>query len=394
MCNVERQSARRYTSAHSGIQGIICRSMSITFENISKSVNGKTVLNDVSMQIEDGAFIALLGQTGAGKTSLLRILAGIDKPDTGRIFFDGEDVTRLSVQQRKIAFVYQQFINYPSLTVYENIASPLRVVRPRLGASEIDKRVSETAELLGLTHILQHRPEEISGGQQQRTAIARALVKGAKHIFLDEPLANLDYKLREELRGELKRIFRDRGGAVVYATPEPIDALSMATHVGMMHEGTLLQYGRAREVYENPLSEEVGAFFSFPSMNILYCQIETDQGISQIRVSDEFVFPVPEKFGALGEGPYRLGLRAHNLRTSRESERDVCFTGTVELAEVVGSDTEMHLKHDAQNLILLTPELKRVALGETLDVFLNPDDCFLFRADSGIRIAAQPAGTR
>jgi glycerol transport system ATP-binding protein len=361
--------------------------MGITAEHITKKIHGVSILKDVSLTVEDGSFAVLLGATGAGKTALLRILAGIDFPDEGRVLYDGVDVTRTPVRKRGIAFVYQQFVNYPSLTVYENIASPLRVARPKIPKSDIDRRVRETAELLGLSEILQHRPEEVSGGQRQRTAIARALAKDTQYIFLDEPLANLDYKLREELRGELKRIFRDRGGAVMYATPEPVDALSMASHVGFMRNGDLVQFGVARDVYENPASDTVGAYFSYPAMNILDCQVERRDDQTWIAATEDLAFPAPKQYAEIPEGQYRLGLRAHTLHTRPSPGNAIRFSGEVELAEVVGSDTEIHLQHEDIELILLSPELHRRTPGETMDVFLDPSQCYLFDDDTGERIA-------
>jgi glycerol transport system ATP-binding protein len=357
--------------------------MGITVENISKSSQGHSVLNDVSFQVADGDFATLLGATGSGKTTLLRIIAGIERPDTGRILFDDIDVTKLAVQKREVAFVYQQFVNYPSLTIFENIASPLRIAKNSLSKSEINSKVEEAAELLGLSTVLNHRPEEISGGQQQRTAIARALVKGSRYIFLDEPLANLDYKLREELRGELKRIFRDRGGSVIYATPEPIDALSMATHIGYMQNGEILQYGPTRAVYEQPATAEVGAYFSYPSMNIVTCTCSHREGLAWIHVSDELQFSWPDKQATIAEGTYSLGIRSHTIQATKTSENDIAFSSTVQLAEVVGSDTEIHLKHEDNSLIALIPSIVSHPLGEELQLHLDPTQCYLFDLDSG-----------
>lgn len=190
--------------------------MSVTLDHVSRVVDGVTTIRDVSLTLERGTLSVLLGPTLSGKTSIMRLLAGLDKPTTGRVLVDGKDVTGADVRQRSVAMVYQQFINYPSLTVYENIASPLRVQgKPR---EEIEKRVAEAARLLRLEPYLKRTPLQLSGGQQQRTAIARALVKGADLVLLDEPLANLDYKLREELRAELPRIFEASGAIFVYAT--------------------------------------------------------------------------------------------------------------------------------------------------------------------------------
>ena len=357
--------------------------MGIVVDGISKSNQGHSVLTDVSFEVADGDFATLLGATGSGKTTLLRIIAGIERPDSGRVFFDHVDVTNMAVQKREVAFVYQQFVNYPSLTVFENIASPLRVSKQRPSKSDISTKVEEAAELLGLTWVLTHRPEEISGGQQQRTAIARALVKGSRYIFLDEPLANLDYKLREELRGELKRIFRDRGGSVIYATPEPVDALSMATHVGYMQGGEILQYGLTREVYERPATVDVGAYFSYPSMNILECECEKREGRAWIRVSEELAFAWPDVGAEIEAGPLSLGVRAHTVQPGSGSDGDVRFTSTVQLAEVVGSDTEIHLEHDGHSLIALVPSIVSHPLGEEIQMCLDPTQCYLFDRESG-----------
>ena len=358
--------------------------MGITAEHLSKSIRGHAIIEDISFDVNDGDFATLLGATGSGKTSLLRLIAGIDRPDTGRVLYDGVDVTNLPVQKRSVAFVYQQFVNYPSLTVFENIASPLRVNKPAPSHSEIKKRVEEVSGLLGLRHVLKHRPEEISGGQQQRTAIARALIKDSKFMFLDEPLANLDYKLREELRGELKRIFRERGGCAIYATPEPVDALSMASHVGYMQGGRLVQYGPTQEVYRQPCHRDVGAYFSYPEMNILPAEAVQLDGRPHLVISDALRFPWPFDTGSFSPGACLVGFRAHAMRTGDAAQSsDVSFTGTIDLAEVVGSDTEVHLRHGEHHLVSLVPSLKIFPLGSEARFCLSPQDCYLFDAKSG-----------
>src|SRR3954462_6185194 len=197
--------------------------MSVMLERVTRTVDGIPTIRDVSLTLERGTLSVLLGPTLSGKTSIMRLLAGLDRPTSGRVLVDGKDVTGFDVRQRSVAMVYQQFINYPSLSVYENIASPLRVQgKPR---AEIEHRVAEAVRLLRLEPYLKRTPLQLSGGQQQRTAIARALVKGAGLVLLDEPLANLDYKLREELRTELPRIFEASGAIFVYATTEPSEAL-------------------------------------------------------------------------------------------------------------------------------------------------------------------------
>ena len=209
--------------------------MTFVLENISLSVGQETVIDDVSLTLDQSSMNVLLGPTLSGKTTLMRLMAGLDRPTTGRLIESGMDVTNVPVRRRSVAMVYQQFVNYPSLTVYENIASPLRVAR--VGRAEIDARVNEAARLLRLDNLLQRLPAQLSGGQQQRTAIARALVKRAKLVLLDEPLANLDYKLREEL----PRIFAQTGAVLVYATTEPTEALLLAGTTITLHEGRVSQ---------------------------------------------------------------------------------------------------------------------------------------------------------
>jgi glycerol transport system ATP-binding protein len=352
--------------------------MGITVENVWKSYEGNAALRGVSLDLTDGSFVTLLGETGAGKTTLLRIMCGIDRPDRGRVYYDGRDVTRVAVQKRDVAMVYQEFVNYPSMTLYENIASPLRIAAKKLSGSEIDRAVRQSAELLGLSGVLGHYPEEVSGGQKQRTAIARALAKDTKFIFLDEPLANLDYKLREELRGELKTILSRKGGLVVYATPEPVDALSMSSHVAYLEDGCLYQFGTLEEVYRTPAYVEVGSYFSYPTMNVMRARIVRDQDRTLLRASDEIVVDVSAFRERLREEDYLMGVRAYNLYTSRIKEGMVYFRAEVELSEELGSDTELHIRHQDLRLIVLMQEVVRYPPGTEIDVYLDPTRIFLF----------------
>jgi glycerol transport system ATP-binding protein len=356
--------------------------MGITVEHVTKIWKGKPYLKDVSLEIQDGDFVTFLGQTGAGKTTLLRILAGIEKPDKGRVLVDGKDVTGIAVQQRSVAMVYQQFINYPSFTIYENIASPLRVAKTKMSEAEIDRKVRDTAALLGLTAVLGHLPEEVSGGQKQRTAIARALAKDADLIILDEPLANLDYKLREELRGELKRIFAKRHGAIVYATPEPVDALSMATKVGFMYQGELMQFGKTREVYENPLCVEVGEYFSYPTMNIFPCAKRSDGGKTVLAATDQLQIDVTSLRDRLPKGEYLVGIHAYALSTEKRGGDLLAIKATLELSEVVGSDTEIHLDHKGIRFVVLMQNIASYEIGTEVTVYLEPDRFFIFDKDT------------
>src|ERR1700754_941536 len=281
--------------------------MSVTLERVIRSVDGVPHIRDVSLTLERGTLSVLLGPTLSGKTSIMRLLAGLDKPSSGRVLVDGKDVTGFDVRKRSVAMVYQQFINYPSLTVYENIASPLRVQgRPR---AEIEKRVQEAAKLLRLEPFLARTPLQLSGGQQQRTAIARALVKGADLVLLDEPLANLDYKLREELRTELPRIFEASGAIFVYATTEPSEALLLGGRTICMWEGDVLQAGDTTKVYRQPDSIRVAELFSDPPLNTM--AIEKTSG--SVQYAGGVAAPAAGLYTKLADGAYRVGFRAHQL---------------------------------------------------------------------------------
>ncbi len=360
--------------------------MSLVLDNVHKTVGGETHIDGVSLELADASLCVLIGPTQAGKTSLMRLMAGLDRPARGRVLVDGTDVTGASVRRRSVAMVYQQFINYPSFTVYDNIASPLR--RAGLGRAEIDRRVREAAEILKLTELLERLPAELSGGQQQRTALARALVKDAELLLLDEPLLNLDYKLREELRTELQHIFRDRESIVVYATTEPLEALLLGGHTAVLDEGRLLQFGPTVEVFHNPSSERVGRIFSDPPMNMIDGVVEAGRA----RLGAGLSLPLAGHLATLAPGGHRFGVRSNHLRTARSSERDVEFEAAVELAEISGSETFVHAAFHDVSWVMQEQGVRSFGLGDTVRVFLDPDDVFAFSAQ-GQLIAAPPRGS-
>src|SRR5436305_13837754 len=284
--------------------------MTVTLEKVTRAVDGIPTIRDVSLTLERGTLSVLLGPTLAGKTSIMRLLAGLDKPSSGRVLVDGRDVTGLDVRKRSVAMVYQQFINYPSLSVYENIASPLRVQRKPRG--EIESRVREAARLLKLEPYLNRTPLQLSGGQQQRTAIARALVKGADLVLLDEPLANLDYKLREELRTELPRIFEASGAIFVYATTEPSEALLLGGRTLCMLEGEVLQAGDTAKVYRHPDTLRVAQVFSDPPLNI----VGVKKSSGSVQYAGGVQAPASGLYAGLADGTYRVGFRAHQIEVA------------------------------------------------------------------------------
>jgi glycerol transport system ATP-binding protein len=362
--------------------------MGITVQNIRKSYGGSVVLNGLSLELPSQSFTSILAPTGSGKTTLLRIMAGIEKPDSGRVLYDGVDVTDVPVQKRKISMVYQEFINYPSMTAYENIASPLRVSREKHPAKEIDRKVREIAGLLKIGHVLEHLPEELSGGEKQRTAIARALIKGSEFIFLDEPLANLDYKLREELRGELKTVFK--GTTIVYATPEPVDALSMSTHVGFLHEGRIVQFGKIHDVYQRPMYVEVGRYFNEPPTNMLEGYIVRKRGSLTLKLTGELEIDV-ERFSDYLKGEeYVVGIRPQDLSITQDRLHMIPFDTMVDFTEIVGSFTTLHLLHQDRNLgiVIYQPE-KSHRRGDRLKVYLDPQSLYIYEKATKKLVIAQ-----
>src|SRR5690349_11279527 len=239
--------------------------MELTLERVEQRVGAEVHLYPLDLTLVPLAVTVLLGATQAGKTTLMRVMAGLDTPSKGRVIADGADVTGMPVRERNVAMVYQQFINYPSMTVADNIASPLKL----RGEKNIDARVKELAAKLHIEPFLKRLPAELSGGQQQRVALARALAKNAPLMLLDEPLVNLDYKLREELRDELSQLFAAGQSTVVYATTEPTEALLLGGYTAVLDAGELLQYGPTADVFRRPRSLRVARAFSDPPMNLV-----------------------------------------------------------------------------------------------------------------------------
>ena len=357
--------------------------MSIKLDNVSKSVGRDQHLVDIDLTFEPGNLYVLFGLTLAGKTSLMRLMANLDRPSQGRVLVNGEDMTDNSVRERSVAMVYQQFINYPAFTVYDNIASPLRI--KGLKKSLMDGKVKETAAMLRIDHLLDRLPAELSGGQQQRVAIARALVKEADLLLLDEPLVNLDYKLREELREELKSIFQRGKAIVVYATTEPGEALLLGGNTVVLDEGRVLQAGPTLDVFHRPASVRVTQVFSEPPMNLADATIEG----GRFRLTNDIEGPLPDHLTNIEEGPYRLGFRAHHAGLARGDDSDIEIPAIADLAEVSGSETFIHLKHGGEDWVVLEEGVHSLRIGETIKVYVKPNRLFLFGKDD--KLKASPA---
>jgi len=352
--------------------------MQLSLEGIAQQVGSQAYLYPMSLAPTPGAVTILLGSTQAGKTSLMRIMAGLDKPSAGRVMVDGIDVTGVQVRERNVSMVYQQFINYPSLTVFDNIASPLRLRRD--GRDQIDERVRGLAGRLHIEHLLARYPSELSGGQQQRVALARALAKNAPLMLLDEPLVNLDYKLREELREELTHLFAQGDATVIYATTEPAEALLLGGYTAVLDAGELLQYGPTPEVFHYPASLRVARAFSDPPMNL----VEGVLSAGRVTLPGNVVIPLQGVDAP--DGPVTLGVRAAALRL-RSVPGAIEIPGKVALAELSGSDTFVHLDTSAGNLVAQFAGVLDLQLGAPLSLHIEPGQLYLFN-QAGLRIHA------
>jgi glycerol transport system ATP-binding protein len=350
--------------------------MQLTLEGISKKVGPQTWLYEMSMAPRSGAVTVLLGATQAGKTSLMRIMAGLDVPSSGRVLVDGVNVVGVPVRERNVAMVYQQFINYPSLRVRDNIASPLKL----RGEKNIEQRVRELAEKLHIELFLERYPAELSGGQQQRVALARALAKGAPLMLLDEPLVNLDYKLREELREELSALFAAGDSSVIYATTEPGEALLLGGYTAVLDAGELLQYGPTAEVFHKPKSLRVARAFSDPPMNLLRASAGADA--VQLDGGSSLAIRLP----ATASQRLTVGMRASALRVRAETG-DVALPGKVELAEISGSDTFVHVATLVGELVAQITGVHHFGLGAPVTLYFNPAQVYVFDAQGLLLLA-------
>ena len=371
--------------------------------NIARRVDSHNALQDISLELKRGELNILLVPTLSGKTSLMRVMAGLDRPDSGELTFDGESVIGVPVQRRELAMVYQQFINYPSLSVYENIASPLRVAG--LDKQEIEARVAQAAQLLKLEPYLNRKPANLSGGQQQRVALARALVKRASLVLLDEPLANLDYKLREELRAELPVLFAELGAVLVYATTEPSEALVLGGKTACLNRGRVEQFGPTLDLYRDPDTLMAARLFSDPPLNSL----ALSRGNGGLRFAGaEQALPAAvtaELVNALPadevESTLTLAVRGHHLRlgsdvahasepSARESLIEV--RGTVDVTEITGSESFVHFTFMGQPWVALLDGIHAFPGGAAITLYARPHDCFLFNTQTGKRVRKLSGG--
>ncbi len=355
--------------------------MALIMQNIDIRENGIAHLDNVNLTFRRGGLYTVLGRTLAGKTTLLRSIAGLQQPQKGALTLHGNDYLQLPVWKRRVAMVYQQFINYPHLNVLANVAFPLR--RAGVPRAEAQKRAREVLGKVGLADYEKRRPSTLSGGQQQRVALARALVKSAEILLLDEPLVNLDYKLREQLREEFQNIFQGQDDAiVVYATTEPAEAIQLGHEMIVMDQGAVIQQGEPLAVFNAPASIRCAEIINDPPMNIFNGSIAK----GGIQLQGGVRLPVPVYMSHLPEGPYRFGLQAADLCIGD------MIGSKVELSEISGSQTILHLRGDIGPFILYEDGVCQHAIGDTVHVNINYDRIYSFTVEGDLITA--PAATQ
>lgn len=327
----------------------------VVLENVTKTFGTQVALDNVSLTVPHGSFVVLLGPTGVGKTTTLRMVSGLDHPDSGEVYIDGQPMRGLTPAQRNVAMVFQQYSLYPHLTVRQNLEFPLKSPLLKTPPDEIARKVKAIAEVLQISHKLDNKATALSGGEMQRVSIGRALVRNPRIYLMDEPLSSLDAKLRADLRIELKRIQADSGATLLYVTHDQIEAMTMATHVGVLHHGKLVQFGSPREVYENPVSVYAATRLGQPRINFLPADL----------------------FPAAPRGAVTIGLRPEHIA------QGVGEDSLVTRVEHLGDQTRLHLSFRNHDLVTVTDAHTGLRSGDIVKI--QPDKPLYFDAD-GLRL--------
>lgn len=351
--------------------------MSIHLKDINLAKRRNCSLQDINLTFEPGSLNILLGMRGlaSGKTSLLRVIAGLDKPTSGKVFFNQVEMTSLSVQMRNVAFVHQQFINYPHLTVRENISSPLQVAK--VPKALVDKKVAVIAKQLNIYDCLDRLPTELSGGQMQRTALARALVKDASVILLDEPLLNLDYKLREALRNDLRVLLKNTSTVAVYATNDPNDALALGGKVYLLDDGKLIQEGPISQVYREPCNLAAAKMLNDPEINLFEGAVNENE----LVFSSQLYFPKSKAFAGLSPGKYTFGIKPSHLSLLPSNDDDFEFSMRVDLADISGSETFIHISNRELAFLVHVAGVHTYRIDAPIKIYLPLHKMFVFDKD-------------
>lgn len=345
--------------------------MKVEIRNLTKRFGDLVAVNDVSLTVEDGEFLTLVGPSGCGKSTMLRCITGLEQPSSGSILFDGTDVTDRSPQERGVALVFQNYALYPHMTGRRNMSFALE--DQGISDAEIESRIQETAEMLGIDGHLHKKPEELSGGQKQRVALGRSLVRNPEIILMDEPLSNLDAKLRIELRAELQKIHQELGTTTVYVTHDQEEAMTMSDRIVVLDDGVIQQVSPPEDAYNRPVNRFVAEFIGSPSMNFFSCSLDDGQ-----ITGGPFEFDVPESLDAT---PSTLGIRPEDL-ILEATDRDTRATGTVTVFEHIGPYNVVYLDvEETGEVVAQVPAGQYFDVGETVTISVRDERLHLFDAD-------------
>ena len=359
----------------------------VTLDTLRKEFDRGTVVavDDLDLEIDDGEFVTVVGPSGCGKTTTLRMVAGLEEPTSGTVHFDDEDVTDIHAKERPVAMVFQNYALYPHKTVRQNMAFGLKM-STEMSTEERHERVREMAEMMGIEDLLDDKPDELSGGQKQRVALGRAIAREPEVFLFDEPLSNLDAKLRTEMRAEIQKLQKEFGVTAMYVTHDQEEAMTMGDRLAILNDGELQQVGRPTEVYQNPVNEFVAGFIGSPSMNFLDVDVETDGTAATIRdESSGHAFTLSRDYVAghdLESGRYTLGVRPENIGVVEEPTGDETLAATVEVVEPIGSDNYVHLGVNDDFLARSPADVKPEA-GDEVGVVFEEADLHLFDAETG-----------
>ena len=352
----------------------------VKIRSLSKAFGGTVAVRDLDLDIADNSFVVLLGPSGCGKTTTLRCIAGLEKPDKGEIYVGDELVNDLAPKDRDVAMVFQSYALYPHMTVYDNMAFPLKL--RKIPKEDIKKRVLETAELLRITNLLDRKPKQLSGGERQRTALGRAIVRNPKVFLMDEPLSNLDAKLRVYMRVELKRLQKEIGVTTIYVTHDQVEAMTMADKVAIMNNGLLQQFGGSSEIFDRPASLFVAGFIGSPPMNLVDCTlIEKDENAYLDAAA--FVVPIPNDVRDVVRDKAQgselvLGVRPENVILTKKRTPETLTEGEVYTTEPLGSETIIDLKIGEDIIKSRVAPDFLVDPGDRLSISINPERTHIF----------------
>ncbi len=364
--------------------------MSVRFEQVGKQFGEFAALTDFSLDVTDGEFMVLLGPSGCGKTTALRILAGLEEPSEGRVFIAGQDVTSVPPKRRDIAMVFQNYALYPHMSVYDNIAFALRL--RHIARHDVDRAVREAADLLGLGELLRRKPGQLSGGQRQRVALGRAIVRRPRAFLMDEPLSNLDAKLRAQTRLELIRLHRRLQTTTLYVTHDQVEAMTMGQRIAVMERGRLQQVGTPAEIYARPANLFVAGFIGIPTMTFFAGPVrQSDGGLAIASDSVEFRFDgaLADRVRAAGVAEATVGVRPEHFMPEEELGAHAAaasFAATVDVIESLGNEQHVTLLVDGRSVVARLSADARLTQGETHRFAVAPERLVVFDSATGERI--------